>query len=137
MSPAKRTTWLIAIRCSKSCGGSLASLPGRPVGKGVRFETVAPHRDAVARGGGHEVATVAHDHGIDEVLVQVVHVFDDAVLERRADAHVIEDCEMLHVFAQPYPAGMGTDRDPELRSEQQYCQHLIDPAQAAAVDLAK
>src|SRR5205823_10997217 len=70
-------------------------------------QALRPHRDAVAGGGRHEVATVPHDDGIDEVLVQVVHVLDDAVLERRADAHVVEDREMLHVLAQPHAAGVG------------------------------
>src|SRR5206468_1031821 len=72
----------------------------------VRRERLAPHRNAVARRRRRHVAAVTNDHRVQEMLVQVVHVLDDAVLERGAHADVVEDREVLHVLAQPDPAGV-------------------------------
>src|SRR5205809_7708260 len=44
---------------------------------------------------------------------------------------------MLHVLAQSHTAGMGTNGNSELSGHQHDGQHLIDPAQPAAVDLAE
>jgi len=53
-------------------------------------------------------------HRIHEVLVQVIHVFDDDVLEGSRHRHKIEGGQVLHQLAQSYPAGVRTDRNPEL-----------------------
>src|SRR5256714_11692353 len=82
------------------------------------------------------MAVANHDR-VHKMLVQVIHVLDDAVLERPAHADVIEHREVLHVLAQAYAAGMWADGDAELRGEQQHGQDLIDPAQPATIDLTE
>ena len=44
---------------------------------------------------------------------------------------------MLDELAEPDPAGVRADRHAELRREQEDGDHLVDAAQAAAVDLAE
>ena len=79
-----------------------------------------------------------HDvHRVDEMLVQVVDVLAHAVVERGAHGDVIEDRQVLHVLAQPHAAGVRADRHAELGGHQQHGDHLVDAAQAAAVDLAE
>ena len=71
------------------------------------------------------------------MLVQVIDVLQDTLIERRADADVIKDRQMLNILAQADAAGMRTDRHAELGRHQQHRQHLVDPAEPAGVDLAK
>ncbi len=47
----------------------------------VPVERIRPHLDAVAWDRRRHVAPVLHGYGIEEVLVQVVHVLEDSVLE--------------------------------------------------------
>src|SRR6266581_2651779 len=70
---------------------SVLSSPRLPVGIRVRRQTLGLHRDAVARRRGHHVMAIANHDGVHKVLVQVIHVLDDAILERPTDAEVVED----------------------------------------------
>src|SRR5213592_1920573 len=54
---------------------------------------------------------IANHDGVHKMLVQVIHVLDDAILERPTDADVVEDRKVLHVLAQPHAAGMRADGD--------------------------
>src|SRR5213592_5267230 len=85
---------------------SALSSPRCPVGIRVRRQTLGLHRDAVARRGGRHVMAIANHDGVHKMLVQVIHVLDDAILERPTDADVVEDRKVLHVLAQPHAAGM-------------------------------
>src|SRR5256886_3686880 len=111
--------------------------PRWPVGIPVRLPALRLHLDTVPRRRRRQVAAVAHHHRMHEVLVQVIHVFHHAILERGADRDVVEHREVLHVLAQPHAAGVRADGDAELRGEQQHRQHLVDAAQPAAVDLTE
>ena len=55
---------------------------------------------------------------------------------RGVDRDVVEDREVLDVFAEADAARVGADRHAELRGHEQDRQHLVDPAHAAGVDLA-
>src|SRR5581483_6227840 len=64
-----------------SCAGELGEVVARAgtifvFGAGLGF-----HLDAVTRGGGRHVVAVAHFYGVEEVLVEVVHVLDEAIVE--------------------------------------------------------
>src|SRR5207302_9571824 len=91
----------------------------------------------VARRERRHIASVANYNGMREVLVQMVDILDDPILERAADADVVEDREMLHVLAQANATGVRTDGDAELGCEEQYGDHFVHAAQPAAIDLAK
>ena len=86
-----------------------------PLGERVPVERFGQHLDAVPGGTRSPVATVAHDSGIAEVLVQVIDPFDHPVLERSADRDVVEHREMLYVFAKSDTTRVRTDRNLELR----------------------
>src|SRR5437588_9774046 len=111
--------------------------PCRAVRVRILCQTLGLHRDAVAGRRGRQVAAVTHHDGIHEVLVQVIHIFDHAILERGADGDVVEHREVLYVLAQPDTARMRTYRNPELGREQQHRQHLVHAAQPAAIDLTE
>src|ERR1043165_3269985 len=67
------------------------------------------HRDAISRGRGCRISAVDDSYRIYKVLVQMIHVFADAVFQRRAQRDVVEDREVLDVFAQPDAARVGAD----------------------------
>ena len=63
------------------------------------LERFALYLDAVSGRRRREVVAGAHDHRIDEMFVQMIDVFETPPFERRAHADVIEDREVLDVFA--------------------------------------
>ena len=65
----------------------------------------------------------------------MVHVFDPSVVGGAGDRHEVEHRQVLHHFAQTDAAGMRTDRNAELGGQQQDGEVLVDPADAARVDL--
>ena len=69
------------------------------------------------------------------MLVQVVDIFDHPALERAAHRDVVEQGKVLDVFTQADAAGMRTDRDARLGSQEEHRDRLVDPAQAAGVEL--
>src|SRR5882724_1126293 len=66
----------------------------------------------------------------------MIYVFEDSILERAANSYVVEDREVLDVFAQTYSTSMRTDRNAKLRRHQQHGKHFINSSEATAVDLA-
>ena len=66
----------------------------------------------------------------------MIGILGETILQRRADADVIDQRQVLNVFAQPHTTGMGTDRDPELRGQQLHGHHLVDTTEPTTVDLA-
>src|SRR5919197_2722825 len=66
----------------------------------------------------------------------MIDPFDDAPVELAADADVVEDGQVLDVFAQADAAGMRANRNAELRGEEEYGEHLVHTADPARVDLA-
>src|SRR6266545_2050179 len=111
--------------------------PHRPARELVGVKRLGLHGNAVAGLLRRHVAAVLDPHRIKEVLVQVIDVFEDALIERRANADVIKDRQMLNILAQADTAGMRADRHAELGRHQQHRQHLVDPAEPAGVDLTK
>src|SRR4051812_30925372 len=87
--------------------------PGAAGGELEVFERLRLHGDAVPGGEGRRVAPVHDADGVDEVLVQVVHVLADAILEGGAQRDVVEDREVLDVLAESDAAGVRTDGDAE------------------------
>ena len=68
--------------------------------------------------------------------MEVVDVLDHPALERAADAHVVDDRQVLDQLAQSDAAGVRADRDAELGRHEQDRQDLVDAAEPAGVDLA-
>src|SRR5947209_3921469 len=99
-------------------------------GFGIHFTTIA-------RSGRRHIVSIANDHWIAKVLVQVIDIFDDTVLQRGTDRDVIEDRDMLHIFAETNAARMWTHRHAKFRGHQQNSQHLVDSTHAASINLAK
>ena len=69
------------------------------------------------------------------MLVQVIDELDPLVVLFPRDRHVVDHRQMLHIFAQPDASGMRPHRQAELGCHQLHRQHLVQPAQAATVDL--
>jgi hypothetical protein len=67
----------------------------------------------------------------------MVHVLDDAVFQRCAHTQVVEDGEVLNVFAEAHASGVRANRNAEFRRHQEDRQDLVDAAQAAGVDLTE
>src|SRR5581483_5178772 len=119
-----------------SCGYLLLPPPARPVrerelGQGLRADL-----DAVARRRRRDVTAANDPDRVDEMLVQVVDELADTVLERGADRDVVEHRHVLRVFTQPDAACVRTDRNSELRREQDDREHFVHSSEPAAVQLA-
>ncbi len=65
------------------------------------------------------VAAVFYDDGVEELLVQVVHVLEDPVLKGGTDVDVVEDREVLHVLAQADAARVRADGHLKLPGHQE------------------
>src|SRR5262249_42113956 len=95
------------------------------------------HRYAVTRRGRRHITSVVDDDWVDEMLMQMIDVFDNPAFERRAHGDVVEDGEMLHVLAESDAARVRTDRNAEFRRHQEHGKHFVHAAEATAVDLTK
>ena len=82
-----------------------------------------------------QVMPVDNAYRINEMFMQVIHKFSDAVFQRRRHAQVVEDCQVLDAFAKTDATSMGAYRDIELGSHEEYGKIFIDPGQAAAINL--
>src|SRR5258708_6643636 len=83
---------------------------------------------------GH-VVPAADDHGIHEVLMQVVYVFDGAVLGGSRYGDAVEHGQVLHQLAQADSARVRADRDAELGGQQQDRDGLVDAPDPDRVEL--
>src|ERR1041385_7263686 len=70
--------------------------------KAVRFHGLSFHLDTVARSLRRHIARVSDHHRVQEMLVQMIDVLDDAPFHRSGDGDEIEHREMLHVFTQTH-----------------------------------
>src|SRR4029077_20944119 len=111
--------------------------PRASVGVRIGGKGVTPHLNAVTRIHRGDVSASLDGDRVYEVLVQVVDVLADTVVEGTADGDVVEQRQVLDVFAHADSAGMRAHRHPELGGQQQDGDHLVDTAQPAAVDLAE
>ena len=93
------------------------------------------HGGRVAGGLRREVAAVAHRDGVHEVLMQVINIFDHAVLQTATDPDVVEDREVLDMFAESDTAGVRADRHAALGGHEEYGENLVDAAEPTTVDL--
>src|SRR5256885_1857765 len=126
-------------RCSPVAGttSSVKRVPGGPRRELELANRLWMHRDAPARALWRDVTAVANDNRVEEVLVEVLDVLEDAVFERPADRDVIEQRDVLHVLAKADPAGMWADRHAELGRQEEHRQHLVQAAEAACIQLAE
>ena len=84
------------------------------------------------RQGWRGVAAILHDARVDEVLVEVVDILHDlGLLLAGANADVVEHRKVLHVFAEPDPAGVRADRDAELGCHEHHGDELVDALKGA------
>lgn len=95
------------------------------------------HLGAVAGKEWDLVAGVPDAAGFDEVFVEVIDEFADAVFEGGADADVIDHGEVLDEFAETDPAGVGTDGDVELCGEEEDGEVFVHTAETAGIDLTE
>ena len=91
-------------------------------------ERIPAHGGGVARSLRRKVAAVAHRHRVLEVLVQVVDILDHAVFKAAANPDVIEDGQVLHVFAEADPAGVRADRYAAFSGHEEHGEDLVDAA---------
>src|SRR5689334_19413712 len=117
-------------------GLSLCLSPYSATRKAVRFHGLSLHLDAISGTLRRHIARVADHYRVEEMLMQMIHVLDDATVHRSGDGDEIEHREMLHVLAQPHTARMRTYRNPEFRGHQENRQILVDAANSATIDLA-
>src|SRR5262245_24794934 len=69
--------------------------------------------------------------------MQVIHILDDAILQRRAHTHVVEHRQMLYVLAQPDAARVRAHWYSEARRQQKHGNHLVHAPETARVDLTE
>src|SRR3546814_7220058 len=96
-----------ARRQEPSCGEAarfkspLPSAPRRAVRELVGVQAFRLHLDRVAGVERGHVAAVLQAHGVEEMLVQMVDILDDPVLQAARDADVVDQGQVLDVFAEP------------------------------------
>jgi len=105
------------------------------MGVGEAGERFFVNLNTVARLLRQKIVAVADADGIDEVLVQMVDKFDNAIFERRGDAEEVKSGEMLNIFAEPYATGVGTDGNVEFGGEEDDGEVLINSGYAATIEL--
>ena len=103
-----------------------------PSGEGDVPQGFLVHRAARARADRHGVATVAHHDRVDEVLVQVVDVFDHAVVERAAYRHEVEHRQVLREPHSPTPPACGQTGLPNFAASKRIATFSLTPATRAA-----
>src|SRR5260370_40704895 len=81
------------------------------------------------------VVPAADDHGLHEVLMQVVYVFDGAVLGGSRYGDEVEHGQVLPQLAQAASARVRADRDAELGGQQQDRDVLVDAPDSGRVEL--
>src|SRR5438552_446237 len=111
--------------------------PRRAVRKLIARQRRRFHLDAVPGRRWRHVAVAFHHHRSDEVFMKMIYVFQYAILQRPTDGDIVEDRKMLYILTQAHSTSMWTNRHPELCRHEQHGQHLIDAAQATAIDLAE
>ena len=104
--------------------------PCGAVGVSIAVKRARMHRCPKPRPGWREVAPVAHDDRIDEVLVQMIYVLDHTVVLRRRNRDVVEHGEVLYELAQANAASVRADGHAELGGEEEDGQVLIDAGHA-------
>lgn len=92
------------------------------------------HLDAIPRLGRGDVVTLFDSAGVEEVLVQVVDVLEDALLA--ADDDVVDGREVLGVLGQADAAAVRHNGDVVFGCHEQHGDDFVDAAQTAGVDLA-
>ena len=95
------------------------------------------HLDAVPRIEGRQVASFLYLHRTHKMFMQMIDILCDSIFERRADCDVVEQRNVLHVFAEPYAAGVRTNRHAKFCGHQNHGQHFVDARQTATIDLAE
>ena len=93
------------------------------------------HGGRVAGSLWRQVAAVAYRDGVLKVLMQVVDVFDHAVLQAAADPDVVEDREVLDMFAESDTAGVRADRYAAFGGHEEHGEDLVDSSEPTTVDL--
>src|SRR5215813_526771 len=81
--------------------------------------------------------SVVDRHRVNKVLVKVIDKFYSSIFERAANSDVIEDREMLDVFAKTYTSRVRANGHAEFCSHQQDRDNLVNAGKSATVDLAK
>src|SRR6266545_2586415 len=116
---------------------SLFAIPGFAIRELKVIERILLHFDAIARSQRRHVTVALHQHGVDEVVVQMIYIFQHPILQRAADSYVVEDGKVLDILAQAHSTCMRTNRNAKLRRHQQYGKHFINSSKATAVYLAE
>lgn len=79
--------------------------------------------------------TLPDHHRVEEVVVQMIDVFDDPVVGGAGERHEVEHRQVLDQFAQADPAGVRADGHAELGREKQDGEVLVDAGDTGGVDL--
>ena len=82
------------------------------------------HFDGKSRNGGCLVTALLQDTGGDKMFMQVIHVFNQAILQGPRNANVVKHGKVLDVFAKSDTACVGTDRDAKFFGHQDNSQDL-------------
>ncbi len=86
----------------------------------MRYKGLREYFSAVSGLLRKQVMPVNNAYRINEMFMQVIHKFSDAVFQRRRHAQIVEDCQMLDAFAKTDATSMGADRDVELGGHEEY-----------------
>src|SRR4030095_10148748 len=95
----------------------ISSGPGGPAGKLVSVQRSWLHLRAVAGTRWGKIPATSNLDRVNEMFVQMIHIFDHSIFHRSAHGNEIKHREMLDMFAQSHPAGVRTDRDAKLRGQ--------------------
>ena len=92
------------------------------------------HLNTVSRLGRSGVVTVLDDTRVEEVLVQMVDVFEHT--ELAADNNVIDGAQVLSVLGKTDTTRVRNDRHTKLLCDEKDGKNLVDTSHAAGIDLA-
>ena len=79
--------------------------------------------------------SVSHDDRIDEMFVQVAGIFAESILQRTADADVIDHGQVLHIFAKSDASCVRANRNVEFGGEEQNGKNFVHATDSTAIDL--
>src|ERR1700743_3221287 len=95
------TTSMI-ITVAPTHGLMRTSGPDLTVWKGKSSQGLRINFDTISRPLWRHVSTLTDHYRIEKMFVQMVDIFDDAVLHGRGDPQIVKHGKVLHIFAQTH-----------------------------------
>src|SRR5260370_7189204 len=125
--------------CKRNCASIvyLSICPNAALGKLVCIQRLRAHLNGIAALRGRHVSSPLDYDRLQEVLVQVIDVLENAILQRSRDTNVVDEREVLRELAEAHATRVGADGNPELGCHEHHREKLVNATDPAAVDLTE